>query len=527
MDHVLIEVMGLLIGVLIVAGVARRFALPAPLLLILAGVLAALIPGMPAYELDADFVLLLVLPPLLYSAAINGSLIDFRANLRAIGLLSVGYVLFCTALVGLVAWALIPGMPPGAAFALGAVVAPADAVAAVAIARRLGLPSRILTILEGESLVNDATAITALRVASAAVLTGGFSWLEAGARFLWASAGGVVIGLAVAFAISAIRRRLDDPVVENALSLVTPFVAFLPAEEVGASGVVAVVITGLILGHRSSDLLTSAARLQTQAVWRMIDFGLESVVFALIGLQLRGLIEALDAYPLDRLVLYATVVCATVVLSRFLWVFPASYLPRWASPSLARKDPAPSWQSLTVVSWAGMRGVVTLAAALSIKPVTDAGAPFPHRDLIIFLSFCVIAVTLIGQGGTLPWLINRLQVRRDATDDLLAEAQAAHSAATVALARLDELIETEDELPPGVAERLRDKSEQRRLHAWERLGGEDAETPSAAYRRLRLAVLQTERESLVKMRNEGRISDEVLRVLQQDLDLEESLLVRG
>jgi len=524
--HALMEIVGLLVGVLVVAGLARRYSLPAPLLLILAGVVVALIPGVPDYELDAEFVLILVLPPLLYSAAINGSLLDFKANLRAIGLLSVGYVLFCTALVGLVAWALIPGMPPGAAFALGAVVAPADAVAAVAIARRLGLPSRILTILEGESLVNDATAITALRVATAAVVTICFSWLEAGTRFLWASAGGVVIGLAVAFAISAIRRRLDDPVVENALSLITPFLAFIPAEELGASGVVSVVLTGLILGHRSSDLLTSAARLQAQSVWRMIDFALESLVFALIGLQLRGLIEALDAYPVNRLVLYAAAVCATVVLSRFLWVFPVTYLPRWLSPRLASRDPAPSWQSMAVISWAGMRGVVTLAAALSIPLVTESREEFPHRDLIIFLSFCVIAVTLIGQGGTLPWVIRHLNVRRDDTQDLLAEAQAAHTAASAALKRLDELIEAEEELPPGVADRLRDKSEQRRLRAWERLGGQDAETPTAAYRRLRLEVLQVERDSLVQMRNEGRITDEVLRVLQEDLDIEEALIVR-
>jgi CPA1 family monovalent cation:H+ antiporter len=525
--HVLIEVVALLLGVLVVAGLARRFGVPAPLLLILAGVGASLVPGMPEYELEAEFVLVLVLPPLLYSAALNSSLIDFKANLRAIGLLSVGYVLFCTALVGLVAWALIPGLPPGAAFALGAVVAPADAVAAVAIARRLGLPSRILTILEGESLVNDATAITALRVAVAAVVTGGFSWLEAGARFLWASAGGVVIGLAVAVVISAIRRRLNDPVVENALSLVTPFLAFIPAEELGASGVVSVVLTGLVLGHRSSHLLTSAARLQTQAVWRMIDFALESLVFALIGLQLRALIDALDAYPVSRLVLYASAVCATVVLSRFLWVFPATYLPRWLSARVRQRDPAPPWQWVTVVSWAGMRGVVTLAAALSIPVTTNAGEEFPHRDLLVFLAFCVIAVTLIGQGGTLPWVINHLQVRRDATQDMLAEAQAAHAAATAALTRLDELLDAEGQLPAGVAERLRDKSEQRRLRAWERLGGQDEETPSAAFRRLRLAVLQVERESLIRMRNEGRINDEVLRVLQEDLDLEESLLARN
>ncbi len=525
--HALIEGVGLVIGVLIVAGFARRFALPAPLLLILVGVVAAVIPGIPEYHLEAEFVLVFVLPPLLYSAALNSSLIDFRANLRAIGMLSVGYVLFCTALVGLVAWALIPGLPPGAAFALGAVVAPADAVAAVAIARRLGLPSRILTILEGESLVNDATAITALRVAVAAVVTGGFSWLEAGTRFLWASAGGVVIGLTVALVISAVRRRLDDPVVENALSLITPFLAFIPAEEFGASGVVSVVLTGLVLGHRSSDLLTSAARLQTQAVWRMIDFALESVVFALIGLQLRALIDTLDAYPVDRLVLYAVAVCATVVLSRFLWVFPASYLPRWLWPRIRERDPAPPWPWVMVVSWAGMRGVVTLAAALSIPATTNSGAEFPHRDLLVFLAFCVIVVTLIGQGGTLPWVINHLRVRRDQTKDLLAEAEAAHTAATVALVRLDELLETEGQLPPGVAERLRDKTEQRRLRAWERLGGQGEETPSAAFRRLRLEVLQTERASLVKMRNEGRINDEVLRVLQEDLDLEESLLARG
>ena len=525
--HRFVGVLLLLLAVTAIAGLARRWGLPGPILLVLAGIVASYLPGVPSFELDPDVVLALVLPPLLYSAALSSSLVSFRQHRRAIGLLSVGYVLFSTVLVGFAASALVPGLPLGAAFVLGAVVAPPDAVAASAIARRVGLPRQILTILEGESLVNDATALTAFRVATAAVVSGGLSWAEAGGRFLLASAGGVAVGIAVTVVMLTLRRRLDDPLVENAVSLLAPFAAFLPAEAVGASGVLAVVVTGLLVGHRAPLTTGSASRLQAQAVWRMIDFLLEGVVFALIGLQLRAILGSLTGYSQGELATYALAIVTVVLLGRFVWVFPATYLPRLLSAKIRAQEPRPPWQGVFVVSWAGMRGVVSLAAAFAIPETTAQGTPFPGRDLLLFLTFTVIVATLVGQGATLPLLIRRFGLRQDSVRDRLSEAEAVHTASGAALSRLSELLaEEEAPLPPGVEERLRDKAEQRSLVAWERLGSDVRETPTAAYRRLRLAMLETERQVLVRFRDEGRIEDELLRRLQSDLDYEESLLDR-
>jgi monovalent cation/hydrogen antiporter len=525
--HGFVGILLLLVAVTVVAAAARRFGLPGPILLVLSGIAASFIPGLPSVRLDPQFVLVLVLPPLLYSAALSSSLVSIRRYRRAIGLLSVGYVLFSTVVVGVVASALLPGLPRDVAFVLGALVAPPDAVAASAVGRRVGLPRQILTILEGESLVNDATALTAFRVATAAVVSGGFSWAEAGARFLLASIGGVAVGLAVAFLVLAVRRRLDDPLVENALSLLTPFAAFLPAEAAGASGVLAVVVTGLLLGHHAPLTTGSASRLQAQAVWRMIDFILEGVVFALIGLQLRGILDALSRYSPAQLATYALVVVAAVIAGRFVWVFPATYLPRLLSAKIRAAEPSPPWQGVFVVSWAGMRGVVSLAAAYVVPRTTANGSPFPARDLLLFLTFAVIVATLVVQGATLPMLIRRLGLRPDLVKEKLSEAQAVHTATTAALDQLSQLVAREPgPLPAGVEDRLRETTQRRSLMAWERLGNDGRETPTAAYRRLRFAMLATEREVFVRFRNEGRIDDDVLRRLQRDLDFEESLLNR-
>ncbi|GAA4964629.1 Na+/H+ antiporter [Kineococcus glutinatus] len=525
--HGLVEVLLLLLAVTAIAGAARRYGLPGPILLVLAGVLASGVPGVPGYELDPGFVLVLVLPPLLYSAALTSSLQGFRQYRRPIGLLSVGYVLFGTLLVGFAAHALVPGLPLATALVLGAVVAPPDAVAASAVARRMGLPRKIMTILEGESLVNDATALTAYRVAVAAAVTGGFSLLEGAARFAWASAGGVAIGLLVAVVVVWVRRRLDDPVVENAVSLLTPFAAFLPAEEVGASGVLAVVVAGLLLGNRNPVVVGSAARMQTAAVWRMVDFVLEGVVFALIGLQLPRVLEALadNGRSAGELALSALAVVAVVVLGRFAWVFPATYLPPLLSRRVRAREGWPPWRGLVVVSWAGMRGVVSLAAAFAVPEVDEAGAPLPGRDLLLFLTFCVIAATLVVQGSTLAAVIRLVGVRQDPGQDRLSAAAAVETAASAALADLEEQLAREEEpLPPGVEERLRQVVEARRLRAWERLGRQDVETPSAAYRRLRVRMLGVERRTLVRLRDEGRIPDELLHEALRELDHEESLL---
>jgi CPA1 family monovalent cation:H+ antiporter len=514
----------LVIGALLVTAVSRRLRLPAPLTLVVAGLAVSAIPGVPNYELDPDLVLYAILPPLLYSAALGSSAIQIKANIHPIALLAVGLVLFSLGCVGLVAWWLVPGLPLPAALALAAVVAPPDAVAAVVIGRRLGLPRRVMTVLAGESLFNDATALTALRVAVAAGVGTGFSLAAGLGWFLLAAAGGVALGALLGRVVHQVRLRLGDPTLESALGLVVPFGAYALAEQVHTSGVLAVVVTGLYLGHHAPQA-GYATRLQDQAVWQAADTVLEAFVFALIGLQLPAVVRGVG--PLGPLLLAATAVIATVVLARVVWVFPATYLPRVLFSRVSARDPAPPWQVPAVISWAGMRGVVTLAAASSIPQVTDSGAPFPGRPEIIFLAFCVTVSTLLLHGLTLPWMIRRLGVQsRESHQDALSEADAIHAATQAALERLESI---GDGAPPSVTTRLRTLAEHRSHSVWERLGRPETElgeAPSVIYRRLRLDMLAAERKTLVGLRDAGRINDEVLSRTLHDLDLEEAMLTR-
>jgi len=539
MEHAAIEIIALVVGAVAVAGLSRRLKVSAPILLVLVGLAVSFVPGIPEYELDPELVLVFFLPPLLYSAALESSYVGFRANLRPIGLLSVGLVVATTVVVGYaVHWT--TGLPLAVAFVLGAIVAPPDAVAATAVGRTLGLPRRLLTILGGESLVNDGTALTAYRVGLAAVVGGGVSLLSGVGAFVVAMLGGIAVGLVLAPAFHWLRQRLVNPVQENVLSIVTPFIAYLVAEELhygelhGALGVLSVVVVGLYLGHRESQT-SFAARLQARAVWKMVDLLLESVVFALIGLQLRTVLEALregGGYSPATLAWYSFVTVGVVIAVRFLWVFPATYLPRRISARIREREPEPPWTYPTVVSWAGMRGVVSLAAAFAIPEVLEDGRPFPGRDLVLYLTFCVVLGTLVLQGLTLPWLIRRLGVvGQESYGDNLAEADAQHRAIRAAIERLDALIAEEDPEPPhGVEERLRAWAEARQLGAWERLGGGAGpgarETPMAAFRRLRREMLVRERDVFVEMRDSGRIDDEVLRRVMYELDLEEAMLQR-
>jgi CPA1 family monovalent cation:H+ antiporter len=527
----LLQAFVLILGSTAVAGVARRFGLSSPIVLVVVGLAVSFIPGVPELELDPDLVLVVFLPPLLYSAAFDSSYVGLRANLRPILLLSVGLVLFTTIVVGYVAHLLIPGLPLAAAFVLGAIVAPPDAVAATSIGRRLGLPRRLVTILSGESLVNDATALTAYRVAVAAAVGEGFSLFTGFVDFVLIAAGGLLVGLVIGVLLHQLQLRLRDPLLENTASLLTPFVAYLGAEAVHCSGVLAVVIAGLYLGHHSPSF-TYATRLQARAVWQVLEFLLESMIFALIGLQLRVIVDDLAPRGAGELIWYALAILTVVIATRFAWVFPAAYLPRRLSKSLRERDPTPPWTWTFVVAWTGMRGVVSLAAAFAIPLETEDGRPFPERSLLLFLTFAVILGTLLLQGLTLPWVIRRLGVvARDAYVDNLTEADAQHQAARAALERLDTVLADEEAPPPaGVVDQLRDKAEFRQLSAWERLGGgqgpEQGETPSQVYRRLRRAMVGAERETFLRLRDDGRIDDEVLRRVQRDLDLEEALLDR-
>ncbi|MFC8895379.1 Na+/H+ antiporter [Streptomyces cinereoruber] len=512
-----------------IAGAARRTPAPAPLLLVAAGLAASYVPGVPDYTLDPHVVLPLILPPLLYTAAVESSYLDLRANVRPVALLSVGYVLFATVAVGWLAYVLVPDLPLTAALVLGAVIAPPDAVAATAIARKLGLPHRITTILQGESLVNDATAITAYRVALAAAVGEGIGWAGGVGEFVLAAVGGVGVGLVLMVPIHWLRLHLRDSLLQNTLSLLIPFTAYAAAEEVGASGVLAVVVVGLFLGHRAWQV-DFATRLQEEAVWKMVAFILESAVFALIGLQLPYVVQGLGRYGVGEAAGYAVGVFVAVVLVRFVWVYPATFLPRWLSARVREREPGVDWRAPLVVGWAGMRGVVSLAIAFSIPLAVD-GEEFPARNLVLFLTFTTVIGTLVVQGLTLPPLIRLLKLPgRDRYAETLAEAQAQSEASRAAEERLDALLADErNALPQPLADRLRTVLDRRRNAVWERLGAVNettGETADDTYRRLSREMIEAEREVFVRLRDERRIDDEMMRVLLRRLDLEEAAAYR-
>jgi CPA1 family monovalent cation:H+ antiporter len=509
---------GLAVGVLVCTWVAEKLDIPAPFLLILVGIAASYFPGMPDVELSEDVVLFGLLPPLLYAAAQGTSLVDFKANRRAILLLSVGLVAFTTLGVGWVAHELLPGISWPIAFAIGAVVAPPDAVAATAIGRRIGLPRRIVTILEGESLLNDATALVALGTALAVADGDGFNPGMVGLDFLLAAGGGIVVGLVIFKVVALFRKHLDDPVLDSALSLVVPFAAYAIGEEVHASGVIAVVVAGLLLGHKAPILQTAQSRIAERLNWRTIAFVLENAVFLLIGLQARSIVTAAGNGSLSwgRIIAVCAATLAACIVLRLLWVFPARYLivRPGPDPLTGRKPP---WTFTFVLGWAGMRGVVTLAAAFVIPEATE------HREVLLLMAFTVTAGTLLLQGTTLPWFARRLRVPSpDPAEDALARATLLQQASKAALHRLEDL-EYEDS--QGVVELIRQRLDQRNFAAWERLSTvADRESPSDLYARIRLSMLDAERTKVLKIRDSGRVDSEVVADVLAMLDVEESML---
>ena len=470
-----IQILVLLLAVTAaVALVSARLKLPPAILLVIAGVALALVPGLPALELAPELVLLLVLPPLIYSSAVAMSWREFRYNLRPISLLAVGCVAF-TALATAAATHWLLGFPWPVGFVLGAIVSPPDAVAPLSIIRRMQLPRRILVILEGEGLANDATALILYRFAIVAVSVGVFSFSQAAAMFATIVVGEILWGIGVGWLVLRLRRWIGDPRIEIVISILTPFLAYWPSEHLGGSGVLATVTTGLYISWNGLRLIGAATRLQGIFFWDFLIYLIEGLVFLITGLQARGLMERISHYSTAEIVIPAVTVSAAVIAARFIWMYPATYLPRWLFSAIKRRDPSPPWQWPFAQAFTGVRGIVSLAAALAIPIVTENGDPFPNRDLITFLTFCVILVTLVGQGLLLPTVIRWLGLahtgHRERVAERAEERTARQQAIEAAIERLDQLA-AERHLPQTVVRPLRILQHDRLKHI---LHGDDGE----------------------------------------------------
>jgi monovalent cation/hydrogen antiporter len=507
-------------------GLAHWLDVPYPILLVLGGLALGFVPGVPDIELDPDLVLVLLLPPLLYAAAFFTDLRSLRDNVRPLSLSAIGLVLVTTVVVAVLAHEVI-GMTWAVSFALGAIVSPTDPVAATAIMRRVGAPRRVVNFVEGESLFNDATALVAYRTAVAAAVGGSFSLIDASLEFVGAAAGGVAIGLAVAYVITAIRRRLEDPVTEITISLFTGYAAYLPAEELGLSGVLAAVTAGIYLGWRASELISPATRIQAFGTWEVLTFLINAVLFVLIGLQLPVIVDGLAGLPWQEPVGYAALVVAAVIGTRYLWAFTMPYLVRALDRRPQQRLRRVGARERIVIGWSGMRGAVSLAAALALPLETDAGAPLPDRDLVLFITFAVILVTVVGQGLTLPTLVRQLRLGGGGEDERSEEIRARLTAAKAAIDSLDQL-EAEDWTRADTIERVRGLYEfrKRRFAAQAgKLEDEDGiEDRSLTYQRMMHIIYGAQRQALVGLRNEGQISSEVMRRIEREIDLEESRL---
>ena len=545
-ETMLLLVLGAVAVIVAVRWIADRTGLPAAALLTLAGIGYAFLPG-PNVELDPHLVLTLVLPPLLYSAALDSSLTAIRRNLRTVVSLSVLLVLVTAVVVGIGFELFVTGATLAAGIALGAAVAPPDPVAALSVGRKVGLPPRLITLIQGEGLLNDATALTLLTVAVTAAQGDGFSTPAAVGEFVIASVGGVAAGLAVAYGVRPLRRLRRDPLTSNAISLATPFVAYLLGEAVHVSGVLAVVVAGLVIGHNAPYWTSGASRLQTDAVWRLVDFLLEGIVFLLIGQQLPAVIRGLGEYELSTVVVAASVTVGSVLLVRPLWLLLTESLPRWAHSQLGQQamddaDDGPptgkfsgrlSVREIVVLSWAGTRGVISLAAIFTLPLVTETGAPFPARDLLLFCAFLAVLVTLVGQGLTFAPLVRALGCRADQADEARLRNEARIAAAEAGLARLQTMEEEEhddvdDQAITLLRAALRTRLERYRTRLDLLSAAEGGDIPLSpeyeAALRLRRAVIAAQREELLRWRDSARLPDEGLRILERELDHEEGLL---
>jgi Na+/H+ antiporter len=496
---------------------ADRSGIPLPTLLVLGGLCLAFVPGLPRVSLDPEAIFLIFIPPLLFWAAVSTSLRDLRRNLRAITLLAVWLVLLTMAVVAVVVHALIPALPWAVCFLLGAIVSPPDAVAVTASTRLLKLPRDLLVILEGESLANDATALVAYQVALAAAVSGTFSLPKASLELLLAGAGGIAIGLATGWCVGWVRLHMArSSVVENTVSLLSPFVAFVPANQLGCSGVLAVVAMALFLTRYGPRVVTAPTRLQGTAMWEVLTFLLEGLIFIFIGLELPHVVQALEPGQLTRLIEVSLAVSAAMIVTRLLWAFPGAYLPRWIDRRVGRMSRYPPWRHVLFTGWAGIRGGDSLVIALALPYVASHGAPLPGRAAIIFITFVVILITLVVQGLTLAPLIRALGIvggREEEDEERLARAGSIQAGAEA----LERLVAAE---PPGAET----AAELRKLIAHRRARLEESGGAPSAHLRLRLSMIAAEREAVIAMRDRSEISDSVMQRLQREFDHEEVLL---
>lgn len=522
---VLLALLAIAMGSLVVALLLR---IAYPIVLVLAGILLALIPGLPHPQLDPKIVLIGILPPLLYSTAYYTSVRELRRNFRPIASLSIGLVFATMATVGAVAHVLVPGMSWAEAFVLGAIVAPTDPLAATAIADRVGLPRGLVSIIEGEGLLNDSTSLVLYRFAVVAVVTGSFSLSHATWKFFVSVVGGIGVGLAVGFVIRQIRRRIDHSPTEITIALMSGYFAYLPAEALDVSAVLAAVTVGLYMGWYTPELTTARTRLQGEAVWEIVTFVLNAVLFTLVGLELRPIVEGISNRSTGELVLWAALVSLTVVGTRIAWMWTASNLQWRILPVIRDPERMPTHGALAVLAWSGMRGAITLAAALALPLTIDGGSAFPHRNLIVFLAFSVIVATLVVQGLTLPALVRAVDLPTDPLEQE-EEALAWVRASEAGLTRLEELSE-EPWVDPSVVARLRDTFELRIAQYSARRDGEKdlkLEKHVRASRRLRRELLDAERAVLVELRRAREISDAVERRVRRELDFEDARLGGG
>jgi Na+/H+ antiporter len=525
-----VELVFLLLLLFVVAFglLSRKLGTPYPIIMVIGGLLLGFVPGIPDVTLNPDLVFLIILPPLLYASAWTTSWRDFRYNLVSIIFLAFGLVGFTVLGVALIAPHVFSGFDWRLGLVLGAVVAPTDAIAATSIARRVGLPGRIVDILEGESLINDATGLLALQFATAIVVSRRMPTVSVGfLTFIWLIVGGVGLGLAVGWAIDHLERQFDDGPIEIALSILVPYAVYLAADAVHASGVLAVVACGLLLSRRSTHFLSPPVRIQVWSFWQSFTFVLNGLVFVLIGLQLSKIIESIREYSLPGLLVGGAVFSVLLILLRLVWIFPSAGLANFVHRKLGRRNSVPpTTRQVFVIGWTGMRGVVSLAAALALPTVLDDGKLFPYRNLIVFLTFCVIFVTLVLQGITLPPLIRFLGLAGESGPSC-EEQEARRIVIETALRHVEDAKDRDSVAGAAPYEDLAGHYRKRLASLQPADGNENDAAEHERYLDLSLEALRVERQTVVRLRNEGRINDEVLRRIERELDLTESRFAVG